>query len=295
MLNGITTRPSTPQEDAEPWPGGSAQLVLDYLTATLRMTGADARELLKEARTTQAGTGPGSLLDYPIPGGSAHLLIHYAPGSRAYRFKLTDPENGGPPGAKAATETAAGNLARLDGPSRAPETPHDSLAGDASCEPVPGLPGPPGGAAEPGSATITVTIWHNVALDGQGRHLAMLDGYQSGDPVVAVFAYQADPGRPAEEIADEAFDTFNDHPRDPDGADLACAYYGRRLRSLSVGDLVGVGDTLLAVAPAGWDPVTGPLTEVRTRQHGTSPFLPPGPARGAECQPGKEHHEGEPR
>jgi hypothetical protein len=62
----------------------------------------------------------------------------------------------------------------------------------------------------------------------------MLDGYQPGDPMVRVFAYQADPaGRSAEEIADEAFDTFNDHPRDPNGADLACAYYGRRLRSLS--------------------------------------------------------------
>jgi hypothetical protein len=34
---------------------------------------------------------------------------------------------------------------------------------------------------------------------------------------------QADPaGRTAEQIADEAYDTFNDHPRDPDGADLAC-------------------------------------------------------------------------
>ena len=58
----------------------------------------------------------------------------------------------------------------------------------------------------------------------------MLDGYQPGNPMVRVFAYQADPaGRPPEEIADEAFDTFNDHPRDPHGADLACAYYGRRL------------------------------------------------------------------
>jgi hypothetical protein len=28
-------------------------------------------------------------------------------------------------------------------------------------------------------------------------------------------------------------DTFNDHPRDSNGADLACAFYGRRLRSLS--------------------------------------------------------------
>jgi hypothetical protein len=82
-------------------------------------------------------------------------------------------------------------------------------------------------------AEITVTIWHNVAFDGQGRHIAMLDGYQPGDPVVRVFAYEADPERPAEEIAAEAFDIFNDHPRDAAGADLACAYYGRRLRSLS--------------------------------------------------------------
>jgi hypothetical protein len=83
-------------------------------------------------------------------------------------------------------------------------------------------------------AMITITIWHNVAHDAGGRHSAMLDGYQPGDPVVAVFTYQADPaGRTAEDIADEAYDTFNDHPRDPDGADLACAYYQRRLRSLS--------------------------------------------------------------
>ena len=56
---------------------------------------------------------------------------------------------------------------------------------------------------------ITVTIWHNVALDAEGRHTAMLDGYQPGDPVVAVFTYQADPaGRTAEQIADEAYDTY---------------------------------------------------------------------------------------
>jgi hypothetical protein len=61
----------------------------------------------------------------------------------------------------------------------------------------------------------------------------MLDGYQPGDPMVRVFAYQASPGRSAQEIAEEAFAIFNDHPRDAAGADLACAYYGRRLRSLS--------------------------------------------------------------
>jgi hypothetical protein len=97
MLTGITTRTSTPQEDAEQWPGGSARPVLDHLTGTLGMTDADARELLKAARTAQAGTGPGAIADYPVPGADAHLLIHYAPGSRAYRFKLTTPENEVPP------------------------------------------------------------------------------------------------------------------------------------------------------------------------------------------------------
>ena len=38
MLNAITTRTSTPHEDDELWPGGSARPVLDYLTATLGMT-----------------------------------------------------------------------------------------------------------------------------------------------------------------------------------------------------------------------------------------------------------------
>ena len=115
----------------------------------------------------------------------------------------------------------------------------------------------------------------------------MLDGYQPGDPVVRVFAYQADPaGRTAEEIADEAYGAFNDHPRDPDGADLACAYYERRLRSLSAGDLVAAGDVLLAVArPAGWEPVTGPLTEVRTREHGTNPLPDPGRLPGSGLPP----------
>ena len=226
MLTGITTRTSTPQEDAEPWPGGSARPVLAYLTGTLGMTETDARELLKAARTAQAEAGPGTLVSYPVPGGGARLLIHYTPGSRAYRFKLTSPQ-----------EEA-----------------------------------PPGGAVQPGPAGITVTIWHNVAFDDQGRHTAMLDGYQPGDPVVRVFAYQASPGRPAEQIAEEAFAIFNDHPADSAGGKLACAYYGSRLRSLSKGDVVVIGEVALAVASVGWTPVSGGLTEVRTSEHGTRPL-----------------------
>ena len=62
---------------------------------------------------------------------------------------------------------------------------------------------------------------------------------------------------------------------------------------LSAGDLVAVGDTLLAVGrPAGWEPATGPLTEVRTREHGTVPLPLPGraPGSGPAPEPGKENH-----
>ena len=251
MLTGITTRTSTPHEDAEPWPGGSARPVLLHLTGTLGMTDTDARELLKAASTAQAGAGPGTLADCPVPGGTAHLLIHYAPGSRAYRFKLTAPENEAPPGTNAAPDAPAGNLAGPDGPSRGRETPHGSPAGDAGSAPVPGLPAPPGGAAEPEPATVT--IWHNTALDGQGRHTAMLDGYQPGDPMVAVFRYEADAaGRSPEEIAEEAFDTFNDYPRNPEGAELARRYYRHRLlRSLSATSSPSAKSRSPSGAPAG--------------------------------------------
>jgi len=121
---------------------------------------------------------------------------------------------------------------------------------------------------------ITVSVWHNVATDAQGRHTGMLDGYQPGNPMVCVFACQADPaGRSPEAIAEEAFDTFNDHPRNPEGEELARQYYRHRLlRSLSKGDVVVVGEVPLAVASAGWTLVRGGLNEVRADEHGTRPL-----------------------
>jgi hypothetical protein len=138
---------------------------------------------------------------------------------------------------------------------------------------------------------ITVTIWHNVAYDSEGRHSAMLDGYRPGDPMVRVFTYQADPaGRPPEEIAEEAFDTFNDHPRNPEGEELARLYYRHRLlRSLSKGDVVVVGEVPLAAASAGWTLVRDGLNEVRADEHGTHPLrCPAGPrAAGRHLSPGR--------
>ena len=249
MLNGITTRTSTPQEDAEPWPGGSARPVLDYLTGTLGMTGAGARELLKAARTAQAETGPGALADYPVPGGDAHLLIHYAPGSRAYRFKLTAPENDVPPGTNPgprAREPAGRAVARPGNAGRQPGRRRRQRA-RPGCQPR--RAGRQAGAGEDHGHYLAQRRLRRAGA--AYRHAGRLPARRPRGPRLRL------PGRPrrrpAEEIADEAFDIFNDHPRDAAGADLACAYYGRRLRSLSVGDVVAAGDVLLAVAgpPAG--------------------------------------------
>ena len=80
---------------------------------------------------------------------------------------------------------------------------------------------------------ITVTVFHNVARDQHDRPTGMLEGYQPGDPVVRVFAYQADPaGRAPEDIAEGAFGICNGQPRDAHGEDLARRYYQRELRPL---------------------------------------------------------------
>ena len=127
---------------------------------------------------------------------------------------------------------------------------------------------------------ITVTVWHNVALDGQGRPTGMLEGYQPGDPVVRVFTYQAAPAGSPEQIAEEAFAICNDHPRDARGADLARRYYQRGLRSLSVGDVVAAGEAGLAVGRVGWTLVRGGLNEVRMSGCGTRPLPAPSPDEG---------------
>jgi hypothetical protein len=65
-------------------------------------------------------------------------------------------------------------------------------------------------------------------------------------------------------------------------------------RELSVGDIVCVGEVALAVGrAAGWEPASGPLAEVRTREHGTSPLLLLGRSPGSRPAPDrrKENHD----
>ena len=292
MLTGITTRTSTPQEDAEPWPGGSARPVLGYLTGTLGMTDADARELLKAARTAQAETGPGALADYPVPGGDAHLLIHYAPGSRAYRFKLTTLERG-----TARHQPGTGHRAREPPrPGRAVTRPGNAgrqPAGDAGGTPARAA-SPAGRGGQPGPAGITVTIWHNVALDGAGpayRHAGRLPARR---PVVRVFAYQADPPggrrrrsprrRSRSSTTTPGTPPALTWPAPTTGAGCGRCPWRRRGRRRSPAG----GRT-----PAGWNPVRGPLTEVRTGEHGTRPLPLPRPLPGhrAGAWPRKEDHD----
>jgi hypothetical protein len=80
---------------------------------------------------------------------------------------------------------------------------------------------------------------------------------------------------------------FNDHPRDDETTRLSRLYYQWRLRSLSVGDVVAVGEVGLAVGHAGWTLVRGGLNEVRTDEHGTHP-LPPDAQRGTGRLPSQE-------
>jgi hypothetical protein len=130
--------------------------------------------------------------------------------------------------------------------------------------------------------SVTVSIWHNVARDQAGRHTAPLDGFTPRDPMVRVFTYQTQPrGRPPEAIAEDAFAAFNGHPRNDENARLSRRYDQRRLRSLTVADLVVVGETPLIVDRAGWVPLRGGITEVRLDEHGTHP-----PPPAADGQPG---------
>ncbi|HUZ52975.1 MAG TPA: hypothetical protein VMU94_10665 [Streptosporangiaceae bacterium] len=122
------------------------------------------------------------------------------------------------------------------------------------------------------TAMLTVSIWHNVTRDPEGRH-AGFGGFTPGDQMVKVFTYDtpATGGSPAD-IAEDAFAAFNDVPLSDEAAGLARQYRARALRSVSVGDMVVVGETALIVAPAGFAVLRGTFAPVRVHEHGTRPI-----------------------
>ena len=133
---------------------------------------------------------------------------------------------------------------------------------------------------------VTVSIWHNVARDQAGpAHRRW-----TGSPPATRWCRFHLPGHAARALPGgdrrgRVRAGQRPPPRRRDRA-LARLYYQRRLRSMSVGDIVCVGEVALAVGrPAGWEPASGPLAEVRTREHGTSPLPLPGRSPGSGPAP----------
>ena len=178
------------------------------------MTAVNARELLKAARTAQAETGPGTGRRLPRP---------------RRRRPPADPLRARQPLLQVqahypAERGTARQQHRTGRRAREPPRPGRAAGRPGNAGRQPGRrcrrharPRAASSAGRGGAAGARVMIWHSVAFDDQGRHTAMLDGYQPGDPVVRVVG-----GGGVRDLQ---------HPRDHDGADLARAYYGRRLRS----------------------------------------------------------------
>jgi hypothetical protein len=99
-------------------------------------------------------------------------------------------------------------------------------------------------------------------------------GYRPGDGMVRVFETELPDGTTPEVAAGWMFGVCNLDPcelADVDAAQIARAYRARRLRSMSVGDVVVAGEVPLACASSGWEPVTGAFRETWTSEPGTVP------------------------
>lgn len=120
----------------------------------------------------------------------------------------------------------------------------------------------------PADATVTVSVWHNVTRDSAG-HPTGYFGFTPGDQMVKVFTYDT---RIRGRHAEDAFAAFNDFPRGSEGQNLARQYRARRLRSVSRGDLITVGEAALIVERAGDSHLGGGFTPVRLHDHGTHPI-----------------------
>lgn len=129
---------------------------------------------------------------------------------------------------------------------------------------------------------MRVSVYHNVARDQAGRKINWF-GYESGHPIVHVFEADIDVGDEifASALAEMVWTACNLGPDELTGrmATLARAYRDRRLRSLSVGDVVVLGadeDRMaMRVDNAGFLFVrTDRLNIVTVSEHGTQPWPP---------------------
>lgn len=143
---------------------------------------------------------------------------------------------------------------------------------------------------------MQVTIYHNIdpdasmglnqVLDANAERYRRDANEHERHALVKVFEYDVtaydtgDTGH-TRALLNQAFETFNvgDDPEfngrmTPEQRELARAYRARRLRSLSVGDVVQIGAMGYAVASLGWEPfdltelnvIDGPEAEATIRR-----------------------------
>ncbi|WP_424534233.1 hypothetical protein ACOZ38_28480 [Sphaerisporangium viridialbum] len=107
---------------------------------------------------------------------------------------------------------------------------------------------------------ISVKVFHNLMFIQFSATRPYPGEYLAGDPIVQVFATTAPAGSDSCAVCEEVFHLLNvgDDPTFGTPDARAIAYRARGNRSLSVSDLVCVGDAWYACASTGFDPVPEP-------------------------------------
>jgi len=100
---------------------------------------------------------------------------------------------------------------------------------------------------------MKVSVWH-----GTGAH-TFHRRYEPGDPIERAYDYDIDhPASTPETLAEQAFAMFNGQPATPSERRHTTRYYNAGNRSLSVGDVVVIGELALACDRTGLQPVAIP-------------------------------------
>lgn len=109
-------------------------------------------------------------------------------------------------------------------------------------------------STKPEPRQTTVRVLHNT------RRLAMVFGYECGDELMEVFLTSGEVGNDPIETCEEMFRVFNvgDDPTFGRVDPRAEQYRGQGLRSLSVGDVIAIGEAYFACTPTGFEPITSP-------------------------------------
>lgn len=116
-----------------------------------------------------------------------------------------------------------------------------------------------------------VEIFHNVSK-GQGGIPLGFFGYEQGHELVKVFEFdvEVNEGTDVYQLAEVTFALGNGQAKESED------YYARRLRSVSVGDVIRVGEAWLSCDSSDWSLIKGhkprDITAEHQGEHGTNPW-----------------------